>query len=85
MKFVKCDKCGKVMPITLVDSDYLVISDDGIVIFDPNADAEIISETQIAGKSLDLCTKCYKELSDKKKELDDDFVKQCSEKREANV
>lgn len=82
MKFVKCDKCGKVMSITLVDSDYLVISDDGIVIFDPNVEVEIISEKEIAGKTLDLCTKCYKELSEKKKLLDEDFVKQCSSSQE---
>lgn len=32
MKFVRCDKCGKTMQIGLVDSDYVILDDDGKVL-----------------------------------------------------
>ncbi len=77
MKFAKCDKCGKTMSITLVDSDYLVVV-DGKTIYGDDTETEIISEVEIAGKTLDLCTTCYKELTKKKMLLDEEFIKQCA-------
>lgn len=82
MKFVKCDKCGKVMPITLVDSDYFVTDDNGNLLDERFVHPNNISETKVAGKALDLCTKCTQELLDKKKQLDEDFMKQCNIKQE---
>lgn len=79
MKLVRCDKCGKTMRIGLVDSDYVVEDDDGIVAYDnPNS----IIERNIAGKTLDVCNICYSALEKIKERAEENFVADLAPQKE---
>ena len=69
MKLVKCDKCGLIVSVGLVDSDYVC---DG-------EDSWLISEQTVAGKELDLCKDCFTTLKNKKYHIEEEFVKDIGE------
>ena len=71
MKFVKCDKCGLTTSIGLVDSDYVC---DG-------ENSWLISEKMVAGEIYDLCKDCYNTLLNKKRLIEEDFVKDIGENK----
>ena len=72
MKYVKCDKCGKTISISCIDSDYMC---DG-------EDYRLISEQLIGDEEYDLCKDCYNTLQNKKYLVEEDFVRDI--KREIN-
>lgn len=74
MKFVKCDKCGKTMPIDLVDSDYVVVDNNGKILDDRFDNPDYISEIKVAEKTLDICNVCYLELKRMKERAEEDFI-----------
>lgn len=74
MKFVKCDKCGKTMPIDLVDSDYVVVDNNGKILDDRFDNPDYISEIEVAEKTLDICNACYLELKRMKERAEEDFI-----------
>lgn len=74
MKFVKCDKCGKIMPIGLVDSDYVVVDNNGKILDDRFDNPDYISEIEVAEKTLDICNACYSELKRMKECAEKDFI-----------
>lgn len=76
MKFVKCDKCGKVRKISLVDSDYVVKDED-----DESIAYDDISEEYIAETRFDLCKDCYRKLKDIKAKIEEDFVEEINRRR----
>ena len=71
MRFVKCDKCGLIISIGLVDSDYVCNGED----------SWLISEQTVAGKKYDLCKDCYNTLINKKYLIEEDFVKDIGENK----
>lgn len=83
MKFVRCDKCGKTMQIGLVDSDYVILDDDGKVLGGSYYDnPNIIAEREICGKELDICGACYSALKEIKEKAEKEFLNSITPQKE---
>lgn len=65
MKAVRCDKCGLITSICLIDSDYVCNGEN----------PWLIREKDINGKTYDLCQKCCSILDDRKHLVEEDFIK----------
>lgn len=78
MKFVKCDKCGKVKQIRLVNGGYYTVVDEDNC--EP-VDYNDISEEYIADANYDLCRDCYNKLVSIRKKAEEEFVEEINRRR----